>query len=121
MSIEQIIAVITLLTGGGVVGAFVAIKKDRRESKDSDLDFTKQLRDIAREEVEKTQKQICELEKKVGSLEKRIAELEESLSLKERVINLLVQYTKELHQVFIRLEVEIPEPRDELKEYIGGK
>ena len=121
MTIEQIIAVVTLLTGGGVVGAFVAIKKDRRENKDADLDFTKQLREIAREEVEKTQLQINSLESKVGKLEKRIAELEDNLSAKEKVIKMLVEYIHELHGILTRLGKEIPEAKIEIKEYIGGK
>ena len=116
-------AVISLITGGGVITGIVAFTKDRRDARSDDLDFTQQIRDIAKDEVDKTRKEMDKLSEKVTVLEGRIVDLEASLKVKERIIGMLVDYVETLRTMLngIKPTPVIPAVPKELHEYIKGE
>jgi len=111
---------ITLITGGGLISGIVAFRKDRREAMREDLDYTKEFRAIAQQEVRETRSELEIMGKKVKNLEIRIEDLETSVRLKDRIISLLVEYIGRLRDVLDQIKPQhpLPEVPDELKEYI---
>lgn len=112
--------IITAITSGGLVGSLVAFKKDKRDALQSDLNYTKEFRDIAKEEVRETREELDKMGKKVKILEDKVSELESSVRLKDRIIVLLVDYIGRLRDVLDKLKPKhpLPEVPDELKEYL---
>lgn len=120
---EYLTIINTLIIGvasGGMIGGYVALKKDRRDTLKDDLDYTEQFRTIAKEEVEKTREELKNMGKKVNVLEGKVVELEKALRLKDRTISLLVAYIGRLRDVLDQLKPKHPLPQvpDELKEYL---
>jgi len=113
-------AVISFITGGGLVTGVIALRKDKRDSRQTDLDYTKQFREIAIEVVEDTRTEIGVMVTKIENLESRVAELETSVRIKDRIIGLLVEYIGRLRDVLDVLKPPhpLPEVPDELKDYI---
>lgn len=113
-------AIISFITGGGLVTGLVALRKDRRDARQTDLDYTKEFRDIARQEVQETRTEIGAMIVKMKNLESRVAELELSVRIKDRIISLLVEYIGRLRDVLDVLKPPhpLPEVPDELKDYI---
>ena len=112
--------VISAITGGGIVGSFIALKKDRRDSLQSDLDYTKQFREIAQQEVKETRVELANMDTKVKSLETRVIDLEAAVRVKDRIISVLVGYIISLRDVLNQVNPPHPLPQvpDEVKDYI---
>ena len=113
-------AALAFITGGGLVSAIVALKKDRRDARQNDLDYTKQFRDIAKQEVQDTRDELAKTDEKVRELELRIADLEMSVKLKDKIIGLLVEYIGGLRDVLDLVKPTHPLPKvpDEIKDYL---
>ncbi len=112
--------VISFITGGGLAGSVVALRKDRRDARKTDLDYTREFREIARQEVQDTRAELSIMDKKVANLEARVVELETSVKMKDRIISLLVAYIGKLRDVLDHIKPAHPLPvvPDELKEYL---
>ncbi len=112
--------VISVITSGGVVGGFVALRKDRREAKKDGLDYVKEFQEIAKEAVRTTKEELDKTNEKVNNLEARVVELETSVKMKDRIISLLVAYIGKLRDVLDHIKPAHPLPvvPDELKDYL---
>jgi len=116
-------AIVTVVTGGGLITGYVAFRKDRRDAMHDDLDFTEQIRGIAKDEVDKARAELLVLSNKVTTLENRIIDLETSLKIKERIIGMLVDYIESLRMTLngVKPTPVIPAVPKELHEYIKGE
>ena len=113
-------AILTFITGGGLVTGIVALRKDRRDSRQEDLDYTKEFREIAKEEVRETRAELAQTQQQVKHLEERIGYLEQSVRLKDHIIHLLVEYVGLLRNALNKVNPPHPLPivPTELKDYI---
>ncbi len=117
---EVTTAILTFITGGGLVTGIVALRKDRRDSKQEDLDYTKSFREIAKEEVKDMRDELVITQNKVRKLEKRVEDLEQIVKLKDHIIHLLVEYVGILRNALDKVNPPHPLPSVpiELKDYI---
>lgn len=113
-------AVITFITGGGLIGGIVAWRKDKRDAKQNDLDYTAQFRTIAQEEVKATREELAVMGRQVKELERKVGDLEAAVRVKDRVITILVDYIGRLRDILNLLDPKRPLPLvpDEVKDYI---
>lgn len=121
MTPELVISIILAITGGGVLTSFVAVRKDRRDARSDELDFTKELRSIAIGEVNKLRQDMTTLNNRVTELEKLVSELESELRMKERTIGQMVAYIEQLLEIIHKVElpgVAVPEMPSAVKEYL---
>lgn len=117
-----ITAVLSAILGGGLISSIVAFKKDSRDSRMTELDFTKQIREIAQEEVQSTRDEMVKLKEttaiEISRLSKRVYELERQLKNKENVISSLIIYIKILRDILTTNKHPLPQVPEDIKPYI---
>ncbi len=79
--VQTILAIITALSGGGILGVFIERKKRKAETRSVEADVFSKMEEQYKKYIEHTKIQFEELKRENDVLRKRINELEAQLKL----------------------------------------